>query len=702
MAGEMQSMSSLVEAIGRLPEIYQQIFGHPELSGQASRSSDDRLAHVVDAYTALSGLLGRDLRVLDLGCAQGFFCHHLAARGAIVHGVDFIEENIAICSLLAQEHPGHRVTFGVTTIEQALAALRTDEYDLVLGLSVFHHLVCSAGASTVREMIGDLGRKVAVAIFEMALREEPVHWANAQPNSPRELLENFDFVHELARIGTHLSTVARPLYVASNRYWFLSGCIEPFSLSKESSHGAEQGIYQGTRRYYINSRHIAKLYRLENAGLREANIDAIQGEVGFLSNVPATMTAPALISHGSNEREIWLVREYVAGELLYDLIVKKSPFDAPAVLRDILSDLVLLEDAGLYHSDVRAWNVVVDRGRSTLIDFGAISTSAQDCAWPHDVFLSFLIFVREVLGGELGRVTPTRSAWFDVDALPEPYRGAFWSLLRSPPQGWSFRQLHRSIEEPGDAPELSFKDSAGVAKLLKAAEDSSRAHGHALTLHEAELAAKRDEVGGRISALEREVRLRREQGESLTALEEQRNAAQDEVLLRRRQVNELGQGLEQLRVENRRMEEEIALRRQQVNELGQGLEQLRVENRRVEEELVLRRQQVNDLGQGLEQVRGQNATAQEEISLRRRQVEDLGNALRLAAEHRAGLERAMGEHDEHIDRFETALRETREHAAELSVQAERAERELVAIRASRSFRMTRPLRVLAAVMRKLR
>jgi O-antigen chain-terminating methyltransferase len=697
MVGEMQSASGLVEAIGRLPEIYQQIFGHPELSGRASRQSDDRLAHVVDAYAALAGLLGRDLRVLDLGCAQGFFCHHLAARGAKVRGVDFIEENIAVCRLLAKEHPAHRVTFDVTTIEQALAALQADEYDLVLGLSIFHHMVCSAGVSTVREMIGGLGRKVGAAILEMALREEPAHWAGAQPSSPQELLEELDFVHELARIETHLSTVARPLYFASNRYWFLSGRIEPFNLAKAVSHGAEQGIYQGTRRYYINSGSIAKLYRLEIESVRESNIDAIRSEVNFLSNVPATISAPTLILHGSSEREIWLVREYVAGELLYELIVGKNPFDASVVLRDVLSYLVLLEDAGLYHSDVRTWNVLVDRGRGTLIDFGAISRCARDCAWPQDIFLSFLIFAREVFGKEVGRTTPTRSPWFDVDALPDPYRGAFWSLLRSPPHTWSFRQLYRSIAEPGDIPEFKFEDNAGIAKLLKAVEESSRAYAQELAAHAAELAASRNHVIEQVSLLQREVPLRQEQveklGAALTSSRQQREVAQSEILLRRQQVGDLGQGLAVAQEQNRIARDEILLRRQQVENLGAALASLKEQREAAQDEILLRRRQVNDLGQGLAMAQEQNRIGEAEITRLRQQVNDLRNTLDLVQARGRATEQELAVGGEQVE-------DARREAAGLIARARQAESELAGIRQSRAFRFAQRLSRIAAIRNK--
>ena len=79
-----------------LPEVYQPIYGHPALSTHVSRTCSDRLEHIVRVHDNLRSLLGRPLNVLDLGCAQGYFCFKLAERGANVHGVDYLDKNIAL------------------------------------------------------------------------------------------------------------------------------------------------------------------------------------------------------------------------------------------------------------------------------------------------------------------------------------------------------------------------------------------------------------------------------------------------------------------------------------------------------------------------------------------------------------------------------------------------------------------------------
>ena len=62
----------IAELVSRLPEVYQPVWGHPELSTAVSRGCEDRLIHIAAIYRGLEAQLERPLRVLDLGCAQGF------------------------------------------------------------------------------------------------------------------------------------------------------------------------------------------------------------------------------------------------------------------------------------------------------------------------------------------------------------------------------------------------------------------------------------------------------------------------------------------------------------------------------------------------------------------------------------------------------------------------------------------------------
>lgn len=65
-------MSTIESRVADLPELYQPIFGHPELSEGSSRTSHDRLVHITSIYKVVEKIQERPLKVLDLGCAQGF------------------------------------------------------------------------------------------------------------------------------------------------------------------------------------------------------------------------------------------------------------------------------------------------------------------------------------------------------------------------------------------------------------------------------------------------------------------------------------------------------------------------------------------------------------------------------------------------------------------------------------------------------
>ena len=191
MIKENVTKSNIKNLIMSLPEIYQPIFGHPDLTNATSRTCEDRFLHISNVYQSLQTQLNRPLRVLDLGCAQGYFSLSLAKLGATVHGVDYLDKNIDVCQALADENPEFKISFEIGRIEQMLTNLEPDQYDLVLGLSVFHHIVHEHGLFEVQSMLTALANQVEVAIFELALAKEPLYWAASQAQQPRQLLDGF-------------------------------------------------------------------------------------------------------------------------------------------------------------------------------------------------------------------------------------------------------------------------------------------------------------------------------------------------------------------------------------------------------------------------------------------------------------------------------------------------------------------------------
>ncbi len=437
------------QLVSSLPEIYQPIYGHPELSTKVSRSCADRLEHIINIHNALRGFLGRPVRVLDLGCAQGYFSFNLAELGAQVHGVDFLGKNIAVCNEIAQENPSLTVSFEEGRVEDAIAALAQGQYDLVLGLSVFHHIIYEKGLAAVKAMLEHAAALCGVLVIELALRDEPLYWAPAQPEDPRSLLDGIAFVHVLARHETHLAPVPRPLLVASNQYWILDGNIAAFQEWSSDPHALANGVYRGTRRYFFSSGHVLKYYKFSHPG--EYNRTDFERELKFLKQHPPDFCAAKLLLFGEQHDQGWVVFERFHGRLLLDLLREGAALDSKALLISVLRQLAVLEEAGLYHNDVRTWNVIVaDDGTPHLIDYGSIGELPQDCVWPRNLFLSFLIFVREVVTGVVDDPNPLRTIAISPFSLPQPYRTWATQLWHLPHTECTFKRMHDTLVDLPD------------------------------------------------------------------------------------------------------------------------------------------------------------------------------------------------------------------------------------------------------------
>ncbi|QQB49316.1 methyltransferase domain-containing protein [Delftia acidovorans] len=430
--------------VSQLPEIYQPIYGYPALSSKVSRPCFDRLEKISDIYIALRSLLGRQVRVLDLGCAQGFFSLKLAEWGAIVHGIDYLDKNIEVCQALAQENPELSATFEQGRIEEVIDRIESDQYDMVLGLSVFHHIVQEKGQSFVKNMIDKAAVHVGVLVVELALREEPLYWAAAQPENPRWLLESVAFVHEIARHETHLAAIPRPLFVASNRFWLLMDSAEEFSKWSEDPHHLAVGAHKKSRRYFWGQRYILKQLQF-NHEFGERNKAEYLKEIRIKELLP---NVSKLVKYGCSEDEGWLISEKIPGRLLLDLIRDGAKFDNRSVILGVLSQLASLERDGFYHDDVRTWNVIVEKnGFAHLIDCGSISEKPEDCVWPRNIFFAFIIFVYEVSKGIVEHPDPLRSMAISPYGLPEPYKTWIKSFWNRPMAEWSFGKMHDSLNK---------------------------------------------------------------------------------------------------------------------------------------------------------------------------------------------------------------------------------------------------------------
>ena len=390
----MSINEQLSELVNALPEFYQPIYGHSEWDNKPLRSCKDRLPVIEKIYDDLSSELKRPLRVLDLGCAQGFFCLNLAKKGALVTGLDFREQNIRLCKFLANEHPDIKTNFICGRIEEFLPTVKVGEYDLVLCLSILHNISKHLGVKKIQNMMADLSQKVTAGIFEFAL--ERVHAAYI-PADYRDFLPGFSFIRELSasdhRDG---SGVKRPICFASDKYtWF-----ENFGMLKTDKISYNVHSYLAKTdliHFHCGNKFIKFFYIKTQEQLRKA-----QQEIQFLQDFGGKRGLPRLLAtyteQDQNGIRAFIVRDKLDGVTLAEKISSGEKIDRWDVLKQALEWMVFFEQRDYYHGDIQTSNFVYGTdGKLYPIDYEEIRREPIVLIWPYKVNLLFLIFMNAVL-----------------------------------------------------------------------------------------------------------------------------------------------------------------------------------------------------------------------------------------------------------------------------------------------------------------
>ncbi|MEA0940698.1 methyltransferase domain-containing protein [Xanthomonas campestris pv. campestris] len=701
---ESLNIGALVAA---LPEKYQPIFAHPELSDGSSRGCEDRLVLIRQCAQRLQHALGRPLRVLDLGCAQGFFSLNLAADGHTVHGVDFLDLNVNVCKALAAENPACAATFEHGTVEDVIDRLEHDECDLVLGLSVFHHLVHDKGILKVSALCRKLSETTSAGIYELALREEPLYWAPSLSQDPAELLSSYAFLRLLSQQQTHLSAVSRPLYFASSRFWYVDGAIGNFTSWSSESHAHGRGTHLQSRRYYFSEQSFVKKMTLGVGERAEINLQEFVNEVEFLGNPPESYPAPRLIASLNDSRDLFIARSMMNGRLLSQAIDDGAAYDADEIIAQILAQLVLLERAGLYHNDVRCWNILIaPEGRAVLIDYGAISATPFDCSWLDDLLLSFLITVKEILERKVVPSSPSREPALDFMTLPARYRNTFIGFFGQNRSPLTFALLQQCLQQ-ADATPHSAPEWVTIYQRLQKALLGYNARLSAVHIetehHRVELAAR----GAAIEHL-RDSTL---QDQERTQAFEQGVAAAEERYKRLEEESEKlaawAKGLEAQTIESNRDKEALAALNAELESdkaalatriasLGQELE----ERQRARELAELLAADVGRLTEERDAARSDLLDTQSVVEQHQATITALEARVAVQQQQISGLESSRDQERNRLRELQVDLSRSmdgtasaREYIRELEMAVDALEGQINSLHGSRSWRVTAPLRL---------
>ncbi len=447
-------MSNIQKCVEALPEVYQNIFNHPEYNEDTSRNCEERLGcltGIVKAYQEYSGT--KELKVLDLGCAQGFYSFSLASLGCEVRGIDFNEQNIALCKELQQEN-GLSCLFEKDIVSTELIDQIEDGlYDVIMIFSVIHHIANEHGFEYAKTIMTKLAGKAKFVLTELAVKEEPLYWKKNLPVHYTDWFSDVAFFDEQEFFGTHLSEYKRPFVFYSNKLCFFKESF--FSITEYKKSAYEGKPEDPGKRYYLcdDNTKLIKVFR----DIEPFFKTEIHTEEAFLKQNNDLDFVPELIFFEENPQRIAEITGIHYGVLLSDLIKNHAAIDFPAVFRDIIDECVKLEERNYYHNDLRPWNICVgENGQAFLIDFGSIQNDVTDhvaCAMEeiksvreHTVFETFIAMVYDCLRGNIYKSIKEvnmyqMSFYYDFNSIPLEFADFIKKFLLENVNNVSFQKI---------------------------------------------------------------------------------------------------------------------------------------------------------------------------------------------------------------------------------------------------------------------
>ncbi len=382
----LDDLKVLIEKV----EHYQPIYGITGLIKNPARQSDDRCRAIYDALGDVSGM-----NVLDIGSSLGYNSFYLADRGAHVEGWDYNLDNAEI-SRQVSAITGIRANFLTKELnKETVSTIPDDYFDVVMVLSVFHHTIALQSLEQTKFLVKELLNRSPVMIVELAKKGEDknLYWDKSQPDNELEIFDGLDVdIKEIGKFSNHLSSNKRALYlierkkivtVNGKKYNYLRKTQKAYKKSPVGE------IEELKRRYYFTKNHVIKEYgTTTNAEKLMNNIELFNEVSGMIALhklrvlQKLDIELPRLIDIEYGKKTTKIVLEKKAGKLLSEYIddpgqqsKEEIANTANIVLRSVLKQLAGLEKLGVFHGDIRPWNIIVSKNNedALLIDYGSMS-----------------------------------------------------------------------------------------------------------------------------------------------------------------------------------------------------------------------------------------------------------------------------------------------------------------------------------------
>ena len=280
---------------------------------------------------------------------------------------------------LAGEHPDYKIKFVHAQVGNFIQKIKNDEYDLVLGLSVFHWVVKQSGFQYTQELFSNLAEKITVGLFEFSLAQE---FPDINlPKNYREFLKDYFFVRVLKYYTwNEKRKFQRPLCFASEKY----AHFDDWGILKIDQTSSKD------RKHFICDDKFVKIV--------DMRLDMVQNEIQFLKDLGGQNGLPKLHTTSQETDETgtrtFIVIDKIKGFTLSKMISKIPDLGEWNVIEQLLRWMIFFEKHGYYQMDLTPTNFIYNEvGKIIPIDFGLVIRKPISIRWPFNIRLNFIGFM---------------------------------------------------------------------------------------------------------------------------------------------------------------------------------------------------------------------------------------------------------------------------------------------------------------------
>jgi hypothetical protein len=344
----------------------------------------------------LEDYLGRKLKILEIGSAQGFFGLQLAEKGHKVVSIEWEEENIQFIKNLRRSFP-NPVPFEIFKIDvDRISELNEIEFDLSISMGSLVQVYRTLNLTSQKTFFDFVENNSKLAIWDIPVFEENASWNWAIKLDPLEDFIYSPFLYELGRFRRHIRGSKWPLIVTSKNFAYTGKSIFKFESSQvHFEHPFSEGKQLNRRTINLGR----KILKIELHSITKKSAPVVFEEFNFLEDKRIkennAIGFPKVISTNYGEYVSQFSRESVEGMRL-DLALNLQ--NRTEIRKSLVSMTAELALSGVFPNDLRPWNVMWDGSACRPIDFASSGFVDRDESGIPQ-FMSFLATIDFIKSG---------------------------------------------------------------------------------------------------------------------------------------------------------------------------------------------------------------------------------------------------------------------------------------------------------------